>query len=285
MDSAKQFAVAAKSISQLSSPFRETLAERVSKTEEVRYLIFSPVYGTATFQTLASVLCVTNRRWLIVLGEDDGNTTVAESSYDSTLLLEKTLILLYAQIKIDFVEAGEAKSAALHFNSVMEEMYYDAIQYILDAIDGGEETAATSSEQGESAVFSGWPYKFWNFSIIYLPKNSRVSDGVCWEEMRGGFGRELAPAAAVLVTDRHVVVIAEEKTDRWFQFGHRAKYGAIITYFPLKRLSEFRIESHPRLCILELHGYEGYGGERLDIIFPTDQREAVSRVMAKASPA
>jgi hypothetical protein len=283
MGSAKQFATAAKHITELSSPFRETLIERLFKTEEVKYLIFSPVYGTANFKTLASVLCVTNRRWLIVLGEDDGNTTVAESSYDSTLLLEKTLILLYAQIKIDFVEGGKAKSAALHFNSVMEEMYSDAIQYILDAIDGREDTAATSSEQGKSAVFSGWAYKLWNFSIIYLPKNSRVVDGVCWEEMRGGFGRELAPAAAVLVTDRHVVVIAEEKTGRWFQFGHRAKYGAIITYFPLKRLSEFRIESHPRLCILELHGYENHGAERLDIIFPTGQREAVFRVMAKAN--
>ena len=283
MGSARQFATAAKNITELSSPFREALVERVCETEEVKYLIFSPVYGTANFQTLASVLCVTNRRWLIVLGENNGNTTVAESSYDSTLLLEKTLILLYAQIKIDFVQGGEAKSAALHFNSVMEEMYSDAIQYILDAIDGRENAAAANSEQGKSAVFSDWPYKFWNFSIIYLPKNSRVSDGVCWEEIRGGFGRELAPAAAVLVTDRHVVVIAEEKTGRWFQFGHRAKYGAIITYFPLKRLSEFRIESHPRLCTLELHGYEGHGGEWLDIIFPTDQREAVSRVMGKAN--
>jgi hypothetical protein len=162
MGSARQFATAAKSITQRSSPFREALVGRVCETEEVKYLIFSPVYGTANFQTLASVLCVTNRRWLIVLGKDDVNTTVAESSYDSTLLLEKTVILLYAQIKIDFAQGGEVKSAALHFNSVMEEMYSDAIQYILDAIDGRENTA-TSSEQGAGAVFSGWPYKLQNF--------------------------------------------------------------------------------------------------------------------------
>jgi hypothetical protein len=230
MGSVRQFATTAKSITQLSSPFREALVERVCETEEVNHLIFSPVYGPANFQTLGSVLCVTNRRWLIVLGQDEVNTTVAESSYDSTLLLEKTVILLCAQIRIDFVQGGEAKSATLHFNSAMEEMYCDAIQYVLDAIDG-RENAATSSEQGTGAVFSGWPYKLQNFSRMYLPKNSRLADGVCWEEIRGGFGRELAPAAAVLVTDRHVMVIAEEKTGRWFQFGHRAKYGAIITYF------------------------------------------------------
>jgi hypothetical protein len=282
MDSAKQFAAAVNSISELSSPFRETLAERVFGSEVVKYLIFSPVYGTANFQTLASVLCVTNRRWLIVLGEEGGNNSVEESSYDSTLLLEKTLILLYGQIKIDFVKGGEAKSAVLHFNSVMEEIYTDAIQYILDGIDGRENTAP-ASELGTNAVFRNWPYKFWNFSIIYLPKNARLSDGVCWEEIRGGFGRELAPAAAVLLTDRHVVVIAEEKTGRWFQFGHRAKYGAIIKYFPLKRLAEFRIEPHPRLSILELYGYEDHGREKLDIIFPSAQREAVTRLMGKAN--
>jgi hypothetical protein len=161
-------------------------------------------------------------------------------------------------------------------------MYSDAVQYILDAIDGRENIAMTS-EQNRGEIFSGWPLKFRNFSIIYAPKNSQLLDGVCWKEIRGGFGRELAPAAAVLVTDRHIVVIAEEKNSRWFQLRHHAKYGAIITYFPLNRLAEFRIEPHPRFCNLELHGYEGHGGEWLDIIFPPDNEKAVSRVMREAN--
>jgi hypothetical protein len=217
-----------------------------------------------------------------VHSENDGITTVAESSYDSTLLVELTLILLYGQLKIDFVQDGEAKSTALHFNAVMQHTYSDAIQYILDAIDGLENVAMSSGRAG-SAIFGDWPLKFRNFSIIYMAKKSQLVDGVCWNEIRGGFGRELAPAAAVLVTDRHIVVIAEEKSSRWFQFRHHAKYGAIITYFPLNRLADFRIEPHPRFCILELRGYEGHGGEKLEIIFPPDKREAVSRVMGKAN--
>ncbi len=282
MSSVEQFATCAESITELSSPFREALTERVSETEDIKHLIFSPAFGTAKFKTLAAVLCVTNRRWLIVLREDDGSTKVAECSYDSTLLVELTLILLYGQLKIDFVQDGKAKSAALHFNSVMQDMYSDAVQYILDAIDGQENIAMTS-EQSRDEIFSGWPLKFRNFSIIYAPKNSQLLDGVCWKEIRGCFGRELAPAAAVLVTDRHIVVIAEDKNSRWFQLRHHAKYGAIITYFPLNRLAEFRIESHPRFCNLELHGYEGHGGEWLDIIFPPDNEKAVSRVMREAN--
>jgi hypothetical protein len=279
--SSAQFATSAKRMTELSSPFREALTERVSETEDLKHLIFSPAYGTTNFQTLASVLCVTNRRWLIVLCHHDGSTTVAESSYDSTLLVEVTLILLYGQVKIDFVQEGQTRSTALHFNSVIQEMYSEAIQYILDAIDK-RENVDTRSEQVRRAIFVGWPLKFRNFSIIYLPKKSQLLDGVCWKEIRGGFGRELAPAAALLVTDRHIVVIAEEKTLRWFQFRHHAKYGAVITYFPLNRFADFRIESHPRSCLLELEGHQGHDGETLDLIFPPDKLDAVSRVMAKA---
>jgi hypothetical protein len=283
MNSARQFATSAKSIKELSAPFREALIERVRETECIKYLIFSPSYGTANFQTLASVLCLTNRRWLVVHSQDDGSATIVESSYDSTLLVEVTLILLYGQLKIDFAQAGKAISATLHFNSVMEDTYSEAIQYILDAIDGPEIVAGGAGRRG-SPIFGGWPLKFRNFSILYLPKKSQLLDGVCWKEIRGGFGRELAPAAAVLVTDRHIVVIAEEKTSRWFQFRHHAKYGAIITYFPLNRLANLRVELHPRFCILELDGYEAHGGERLGIVFPPEKREAVSRLLGKTRP-
>ena len=88
---------------------------------------------------------------------------------------------------------------------------------------------------------------------------------------------------AMLLTDRHIVIIAEEKSSRWFHFRHHAKYGAIITYFPLNRLADFRIDPHRRFSILELQGHEGHGGERLEIMFPPEKREAVSGLMEKAS--
>ena len=55
MGSVERFATCAKSITEPPSPFCEALTERVSATEDLKNLIFSPAYNTANFHTLASV--------------------------------------------------------------------------------------------------------------------------------------------------------------------------------------------------------------------------------------
>jgi hypothetical protein len=191
MSSVDQFPTSATRIEDTPTPFREALLQRVQENESVRHLIFSPEFGAAKFRALASLLCVTDRRWLIVLPESDGSTMVDESSFDSTLLVELTIILLYGQLKIDFVRNGEARTTALQFNAVMQHVYSEAIQDILDAIDG-KEHGSPSLDCSRSSVFLGWPLKFRNFSIIYMPEKSQLLDGVYWNEIRGGFSRELA---------------------------------------------------------------------------------------------
>ncbi len=192
------------------------------------------------------------------------------------LLVELTIILLYGQLKLDFVLNGETRTTALQFNAVMQHVYSEAVQGILDAIDGTEH-ASTNRDFSRSSILVGWPLKFRNFSIIYMPEKSQLLDGVYWNEIRDGFGRELAPAVAMLLTDRHIVLIAEEKSSRWFSFRHHTKYGAIITYFPLNRLTDFRIHPHSRFSILELQGHSGQGGEKLEIMF---RRTSVRRCRA-----
>jgi hypothetical protein len=281
MSSAELFAMSAKNIADLSSPFRETLIERVGATEKLQHLIYSPAFDTAKFRGLASVLCVTDQRWFIVLRADVGRVIVAESSYGATLLVELTIILLYGQLKIDYLQDGKAKSVLLHFNTVTQNMYSEAVKSILDAIDAHRDGVMTPKLSG-TALLSGWPLKFRNFSILYTPQNSQLLDGVCWEEMRGVFGRELAPAAALVVTDRHIIVIAEEKISRWFQFRRSTKYGAIISYLPLDRFTGFQIKLHRRSRVLELESRGNSGGETLDITIPPDKEEAVHRAMQKA---
>jgi hypothetical protein len=276
MSSVEQFATSAKRITDLPSPFREAIKDHVSETEAIHDLIYSPSFSTAKFQSPASVLCVTNQRWLIALLGEEGKVLVDRSSYDHTLSVELTLILLYGQLKMTYAANGEAKSVALQFNTVMHGTYARAIQYILDAIDQREEVAFSSLPLG-NLIVSDWPLKLRNFSLLYAPKNSQFEDGVCWEETRGSFGRELAPAAALLLTDRHVVVIAEERITRWFQFGRTAKYGAIITYFPLNRLTGFQMIARHRVCTLQIVASEKYGTERFEILFPVGKQSVVSR--------
>ena len=285
MSSVSDFAMSAARIEDTPSPFREALLQRIQKNESVRHLIFSPAFGVAKLRALASLVCVTDRRWLIVLREGDGSIRVDESSFDRTLLVELTIILLYGQLKIDFVLNGNVRTTSLQFNTVMHHVYSEAIQDILDSIDSidGKENGSKNWDRSRDLTIRNWPLKFRNFSIIHMPERSQLLDGVYWKEIRGGFNRELAPATAILLTDRHIVIIAEEKLSRWFQFKHDAKYGAIITYFPLDRLAGFHVDPHKRFNILELEGYEGHGGEKLQIMFPLDKQEAVSRLVEKAS--
>ena len=277
MSSVGDFATRSLRIEDTPRPFREALLHRVDEGENIRHLIHGPAFATGKFRSLASLLCVTDKRWLIVLCEKDGTITVGESTYDSILLVELTIILLSGQLKIDFVFKDEVRSTALQFNTVMKRDYLRAIQDVLTAIDGdkGEE------EKGDlrnTPILRDWPLKFRNMSILYAPGNSSLVDGVQWTEVYGLFHRQLSPAAAMLLTGRYIVVIAEEKPG-WLQFRPRANYGQIITYFPIKRLAKFQIHRVARFSLLELEGYRGDGGEKFVFMLPRDKEEAVSRLL------
>jgi hypothetical protein len=277
MSSVGDFAACSERIEDTPEPFREALLQRVDKHENIRHLIHSPAFATGKFRTLASLLCVTDKRWLIVLCQKDGSTAVGESAYDSILLVELTIILLYGQLKIDFVFKGEARSAALQFNTVMKRDYLRAIQYILSAIDR-DEGLKEKRDLRNSPFLRDWPLKFRNISILYAPENSSLLGGVQWTEVYGLFHRQLSPAAAMLLTERYIVVIAEEKPG-WLQFRPRTNYGQIITYFPINRLAKFEIHRTARFSLLELEGHCGDGGEKLAIMLSRDKEEAVSRLL------
>jgi hypothetical protein len=282
MSSVREFPICLQRLEDVPPPFREALLNCIHETESVVDLMFSPAFRAGKFSTLASVLCVTDSRWFIVLLQDDGSVSVDTASYEATLLLELTLILLYGQLKIDFAGDGQVRSTALHFNTVLKDDYWKVLQNILDKIDNNLDCNAESSWRG-SKVLRDWPLKFRNVSNIYAPRSSRLLNGVQWGEIYGGFHRQLAPAAALLLTDRHIIIIAEEKPSGWFQFRERSHYGEIITYFPLDRLASFRVSEHPRFDILEIVGHEGHGSETLELMLPHDRADAVKRLMKEAS--
>jgi len=167
MSSVNEFAAAAARMGDTPQPFREILWQRIPKAEVVRQLIFSPAFVAGKFRALASVLCITDRRWLVLLGQNDGRITVDEAVYDTTLLVELTIILLYGQVKIHFVANRETRTAALQFNTVMQRTYSSAIQAILDAIDGKEHAAGATVLRG--------PLGFGRSSVLHASDTLRVS--------------------------------------------------------------------------------------------------------------
>ena len=86
----------------------------------------------------------------------------------------------------------------------------------------------------------------------------------------------------MLLTERYIVIIAEEKPG-WLQFRPRTNYGQIITYFPINRLARFQVNRAARFSLLELEIHRGDGGEKLAIILPNDKEEAASRLLKSVS--
>jgi hypothetical protein len=145
------------------------------------------------------------------------------------MLVELTIILLHGKVKLNFIKGAEVRSAALYFNTVMKSVYHTAVCEILRAID---RERSKETDPKTSLRFPDWPQKFQNFAIIYTPPGCPLIDGVHSDTVYGRFFGEKAPATALLLTQQDIIVIAEEKSRRWFPSRKAAKYGGIMSYIP-----------------------------------------------------
>ena len=113
----------------------------------------------------------------------------------------------------------------------------------------------------------------------YWPKGQRLLTAIQWPAIFDGFQRELAPAGALLVTARELVLISEEKRSPRQFTGDLHEFGGIITFFPRVRLADFHVSHHERFGVLALQMHAAHGGEKLEIIFPSEDEKAVSKAM------
>jgi hypothetical protein len=268
-----------KSILEAPEQFSEALRSHLSATDAFRLILYAPSASIGDEKVPATVLVVTDDGWLVVSENQDGGISGEQCKFNDTLFLELTSIVLWGQLKIDFASTGTSYSAVIRFSTAEERLYREAIDLVLDGID---RTRASQSEKdrGTAEVLKDWPFKFRNEVLQYLPKGQSLLAAAQWPAIRGGYRRELAPAGALLVTERELVLIAEEKAPDWY-YGEWAKYGGIITYFPLARLDDFHVGQQDRFGVLALHVHASHGGERLEILFPSDHERAVSKAMER----
>jgi hypothetical protein len=261
-------------------PLRKALLESFPAKDSVRFLVHAPLSSAADQRSSATVLAVTSEGWLVASENEAGGVSIQKSSFRDTLFLELTSILLWGQLKIHFVTAGQSDIANLRFDTVGEKFYRDAIDLILDGID---QTLAPSveveSDRGSALISESWPDHFRNEAERYQPKGQRLLAAAQWPTVIGGFRRELSPASALLVTEREFVLIAEEKTSPRQHAGDLHHFGGIITYVPIAQLKDFQLSQHEHFDILSFQVHAMHGGERLEIIFPADHEKAISAIM------
>jgi hypothetical protein len=259
-------------------------SDRLSLLPKTSPIIYSPAFVSGNFSLPGSVLCVTDRQWVMVYEAGGHDVVVEKAVFAETLLVELTIILLYGQLKIHYAHDDHGGSCACYFNTVMEGFYTNASEHVLNSIDA---IWHPSGERDKKILqdLKSWPLKFRNYGWHYLPPGSKLLDALHWPTVFGRFGREFAPAGSIFLTDRHLLVIAEERSRSWFQKKDRTRYGATITYLPRTRISGFQIRERRRFSVLELTAQSARGAEEFQVLFPTEYREEVPKLLGQAFPA
>jgi hypothetical protein len=280
MSSVDRFPVQLADIDACPERFRGPLRNAVDPSETIEVLIYCPPYPAARKPLPSSVLCVTDRQWVIVHDAGRNRVVVKQARYAHTLFVELAIVLLYGRLKIDFAKDDRAESAECYFNTVMEPLFSGVIETVLNRID----ELKTPPKGNDSEIIEqirDWSFKFQNYGRDYLPPGSRLSASLYWPTVFGFFRRELAAAGALLMTDRHLVIIAEEKSRFWFRPRDETKYGAAITYIPRSRISGFQIHEHRRINILEVAVHRERGGDEFQVAFPMEETERITSLLGR----
>jgi hypothetical protein len=291
-----RFATKLDTINDAPDSLRNVLLDNLTSLDSVRLLIHAPAVLTLderspmapeitpSVVTPATALAVTSDGWLVASETEDGGASVEKAHFHDTLFLELTSLRLSGQLRIYFAAVGTSYFAAMNFDTVGEELYREAIDLILSGIDRAPAAMAKIDRDGTSP-FEAWPLKFRSEAERYRPKGQRLLAATQWSATIDGFQRELCPAGALLVTERELVLISEEKRAPRLHRGDFRKFGGIITYFPLVRVLDYHLSHHERFGVLALRVHAVHGGEKLEIIFPADHEKVVSKALEQVRAA
>jgi hypothetical protein len=276
-------------VSDAPEPFRSALVKNLPSGEPVRLLVHAPAFA-AEEKSPATVLAVTNNSWLLASETEDGGAAVEKSNFSDVLFLELKSILLLGQLRISFATVDKSHSVTIRFETVEDEVYREAIDLILAGVDPAL-TGAAEKGRSEASMLEAWPMKIRNEAQRYWPKGQRFLAAIQWPAVLGGSQEELAPAGALLVTERELVVISEEKEfaaerppDARPAEETKAIFGGIIAFVPRVRLKDFSVSHRESLGVLALQVNGAHGGEKLEVTFPSGDEKAVSNAMEQMLP-
>ena len=268
-------------VSDAPEPLRSELVKSLPSKEPVRLLVYAPAFPTGDEKSPATLLAVTNNGWLVASETEDGGAALVKSDFSNTLFFELTSILLLGQLIISFSEEGKAHSVTITFERVEDEFYHKAIDLMLAGIDPAL-TGVAMTDRSEASMFQAWSMKIRNEAHRFSPRGQRLLAAVQWPAISGGAHHQLAPAGALLIAERELVVISEEKNasvESSSAEDLKEKFGGVITFVPRVRLADFHVSHQESFDVLALELHAAHGGQKLEIIFPSDEEKAVRKAM------
>lgn len=270
------FASKLRSADEAPEPLRGAMLKVLKPHDKIRWLIYGP-RQVAGKVSPASLLAILEHEWIVIC-EKNVEPEVYRCEFADTLLVEIVDVLLYGRLRLDFVKDGGTRSVAVEFNTVMAELYQKAAQILLGDMDGVCQAALDDSGNIYD-VIKILPLKFKNAILRYLPVGQQVLGFVHWpavlERKLKIFWRELAPEGVLVLTNRQLLFISEEKA--WWRGKSKSgsKYGYVVTYFPLSRIKAIRLSEHNSFYTIDVDVAARQLDEKIKIGFPYALKAAV----------
>jgi hypothetical protein len=308
MEIDNRFPTKLNTVSDVPEPLRSALLKGLPSEGPIRLLVHAPAFSSGDEITPATVFAVTDNGWLVASETEDSSATLVKSEFGDTLFLQVGTILLSGQLRISFASGDALQSVAIKFEPVEDECYREAIHLILGAIDPAHSVAA-GKDQHEASEFEDWPMKFRNEVQRYWGRSGQLLVARHWPAVVDESQRQLAPAGALAITERDLVLISDEREpgpteevvsgetpsepsiipDRETTGGELSdlpadlfEFGENITVIPRVRLAEFQVSHQEDFSVLTLQVRSTHGGGKLEVLFPSGDEKAVSQAMERA---
>jgi len=280
-----RFSSRLKTVYEAPEPFRSALLQHLSPLYDVRLLVWGPASKSMRSKSPATLLALTNQGWIVVSEAQNNNTVVAYSDFANTLLIELTCILLYGRLKIDYLAENRVQFISIEFNTVMQKLYQEAVQLLLEGMDDMSSVISVEDKDA-NLMLDILPFKFRSVILDFSPKSQIILSMVHLPAVIQGrnrwIQRELYPQAVLLLTERELMLVSEEKTRSWFRGRSTIKYGQIVTYCPLLRMESFKLLKNQQIGALDIEICSQQCSEKLLINFPSDKESEVSGFMERA---
>ena len=272
-------------VADVPEPFSGALKGSLPSEGRIRLLVHAPAFVTEEQKSPATVLAVTDQGWLLASETEEGGGTLEKSDFNDTLFLELTLIFLFGQLRIGFAAVSTSYSGTIKFDTVEDELYREAIDLIMAGIDPALAGAA-GKDPGAASMFEGWPMKIRNEAERFSPKGQRLLGAVQWPAVFGAQKNQLVPHGALLIAERELVAISEEKEaspesplEALTSKEPTEKFGGIFTFVPRVRITDFHVSHQEGIDVLALELQAAHGGQRLEFMFASDEEMAVRKAM------
>lgn len=289
---AERFSFQLKDRNDIREPFHAALGKLLSAAAaEPVMMVFTPSLETSEGVTAPSLLVLENDRWHLLVENEKHGVTTTSSLIDRTVLVEMTVVLLLGRLKFDYATKRDVKSVVIEFNTVMEHLYHAAAEYLLGAMKG-RPPAAPVERQPDLELLHSVPLKFRNSILRFAPPAEHLLSLAYWPaivvEKNGLIEKELSPESALVLCERELLLVSEERlipSDRpahRFSIGLVNKHGSIAVHGLLSRLSEFRFGGIGSAVSLDLLFHVEPVMEIISLVMPAEQKAPVVEILRHA---